>query len=185
MHKTIAVGNIGKDAVIKTLTDGSVINFNVAVNKKTTQNGVEVESTTWYSCGLYRRRDQSMAIAQYLKAGTKVLVEGEPSIRTYLDKDNKTQAALDLRVNSVELLSPKKADDAPAAQPAAVAEPAATATTAAVAAAGLRTLPASSFEMEADPAPAPAAQEATTATAKRPAKKVGAPAGDDDNDLPF
>lgn len=148
MHKTIATGNVGKDAVIKNLANTTVINFNVAVNKKTKNaQGVDVETTQWYDCSLFRQPNQSTEIAQYLKKGTKVLVEGEPTLRLYQDKDGRTAAALDLRVNNVELLSPKKEDAAPVAQPAA-SEPAATGSTAAAAKAGLGQLPESNFENE-------------------------------------
>ena len=114
MNRYQIIGNLGNDATIRTLDNGSsAISFNVAVTKKwTDKQGQKQESTTWVSCTQWKLKDQSTAVAQYLKKGTRVLVEGEPSARSYTDNSGAAKASLDLRVDNVELLS--QANTAPA-----------------------------------------------------------------------
>ena len=117
MLKIQAIGNLGKDAVMRKTGNDTAIAFTVAVNKKyKNAAGVEVEETTWIDCTLWRRPDQSTAIAEYLKAGSKVYVEGEPSARYYVNGSGEPVAALTLRVSTVELVSSKKPETAPATE---------------------------------------------------------------------
>jgi single-strand DNA-binding protein len=44
------------------------------------------------------------AVAQYLKKGTQVYVEGQPDIRTYTTQDGRNGASLTLRVGNIQLL---------------------------------------------------------------------------------
>ena len=114
MNRYQIIGNLGNDATVRTLDSGTnAISFNVAVTKKwTDKSGEKKESTTWVSCTQWKIKDQSTAVAQYLKKGTRVLVEGEPSARSYTDNSGAAKASLDLRVDNVELLS--QANTAPA-----------------------------------------------------------------------
>ena len=107
MNRYQIIGNLGNDATVRTLDSGTnAISFNVAVTKKwTDKQGQKQESTTWVSCTQWKLKDQSTAVAQYLKKGTRVLVEGEPSARSYTDNSGAAKASLDMRVDNIELLS--------------------------------------------------------------------------------
>ena len=107
MNRYQIIGNLGNDATVRTLDSGTnAISFNVAVTKKwTDKNGEKKESTTWVSCTQWKLKDQSTTVAQYLKKGTRVLVEGEPSARSYTDNSGAAKASLDMRVDNIELLS--------------------------------------------------------------------------------
>jgi len=85
MNKQILSGNIGKDAEVKDFQNGnSVINFSVADTKKwTDKNGKKQEKTNWIECVWYLN---NTSIAQYLTKGTKVLIEGEPTARVYVNQ---------------------------------------------------------------------------------------------------
>ncbi len=85
MNKQILSGNIGKDAEVKDFQNGnSVINFSVADTKKwTDRNGQKQEKTNWIECVWYLN---NTSIAQYLTKGTKVLIEGEPTARAYINQ---------------------------------------------------------------------------------------------------
>lgn len=87
MNKQILSGNIGKDAEVKDFQNGnSVINFSVADTKKwTDKNGQKQEKTNWIECVWYLN---NTSIAQYLTKGTKVLIEGEPTARAYVNQQN-------------------------------------------------------------------------------------------------
>jgi len=112
MLKLTAIGNLGKDAVIKH-QDGSdsVINFSVAVNTAWKDKaGQRHEKTTWIDCAMWRTPSHSTRILEYLKTGTTVYVEGEPSTRAYIDGQGKAASAQVLKVLNVELVGGKKAE---------------------------------------------------------------------------
>jgi single-strand DNA-binding protein len=122
MLQLTATGNLGKDATITQTGTDYAINFSVATNRKYTKNGVQVEETKWIDCTIWRKQGDT-DIAQYLKAGTKVLVQGEPDVRWYLNGHGEVVVVQTLRVRSQELLSAKKEEPAPAAAPVDNAEP--------------------------------------------------------------
>jgi single-strand DNA-binding protein len=120
MNRYSFIGNLGRDAEMRTLDSGSTaISFTVAVTEKyTDRSGNKQETTTWVSCTLWRTDKQSTAIANYLKKGQKVLVEGKPSVRAYDKQDGTSAASLDVKVDNIELLGGAPADSAPAPPPA-------------------------------------------------------------------
>jgi hypothetical protein len=76
MQKLILTGHVGNDATIADLQSGKqVINFNVAVTEKYKDRE---PVTTWYKCAWFIN---NASIAQYIKKGTKVLVEGNPILK--------------------------------------------------------------------------------------------------------
>lgn len=93
------IGQLGKDAEIREVGQTKVINFSVAVSV----GYGEKKSTIWVECSKF---GEKTGIADYLKKGTKVYVSGEPSIRTW-EKDGKSGASLNLRVQDIELLGSK------------------------------------------------------------------------------
>jgi single-strand DNA-binding protein len=102
MVKMQVIGNLGKDAIINTVNGKTVINFSVAHTKSyTNQQGQKVESTLWVDCAWWLDRT---TIAQYLKKGQQVWVEGEPSVDTYTGQDRQARAVQKLRVNELQLL---------------------------------------------------------------------------------
>lgn len=118
MLKILFTGNIGKAAEIRTLNSGDMaISFNVAHTQKT---GDGQEITTWVSCTKWVKAGASTKIADFLKKGQRVLIEGTPSARAWLQADNSARAELDCRVLNIELLgAPTERTNAPAAPAAA------------------------------------------------------------------
>lgn len=107
MHLKIQIiGNIGKDAEVKQFDGGGcAISFNVASTEKYTKgNGETVENTTWVNCTKFVQPGGSTKIADYLKKGVRVMVEGRPSTRAYLSNNNPA-ASLDCKVSNLLLLS--------------------------------------------------------------------------------
>jgi single-strand DNA-binding protein len=92
MLKIIFTGNLGRDAEIRETKEFRAINFSVGVK-------VSKEETKWLDCAMWRKSDQSTIIVDYLKKGTKVLIEGEPNAQEHNGK-----AYLKVRVSNVELL---------------------------------------------------------------------------------
>lgn len=101
------IGHLGKDAEVKYHGTESVISFSVAHTDKWKDNGVPKERTTWVSCSWWV---ESTTVAQYMKKGTQVYMEGIPEAKSYKNKQGESQPYLNLRVFSLQLLSSGKRD---------------------------------------------------------------------------
>ena len=121
MQQIIILGNVGRDAITRETNGRRAIGFSVAVNESYKDaNGNKVENTNWYDCTIWREGQQSTKVADYLKRGQQVLIQGRPSVRSYQSqKDGKWYAALEVRVDKCELVGSVKPDPG---QPVAVAE---------------------------------------------------------------
>ncbi len=109
MLKMVVIGNIGKDAESKEVNGQIVVNFHVAHTEKFTSNGEKKERTIWVSCAQWRSKEKGDKIVEYLKKGTKVYVEGYPTVETYTDGNNNVIPVQKLNVKIIELLSGAKA----------------------------------------------------------------------------
>lgn len=110
------IGNLGMDAEVRQL-DGStrcVISFSVAVTEKwKTAQGTDQDKTTWVRCSLWREQGKTK-IADYLKKGQMVYVEGKPDAREYVDTQGKAKASLEVTVFDVQLIGGSGAAQQPA-----------------------------------------------------------------------
>ncbi|MDH5505612.1 MAG: single-stranded DNA-binding protein [Anaerolineae bacterium] len=75
-HKIIIVGNLGRDPEMRYTPGGqAVTNFSVATNRQyTASSGERVKETVWFRVSAWGR--QAETCNQYLKSGSRVLVEG-------------------------------------------------------------------------------------------------------------
>jgi single-strand DNA-binding protein len=104
MIKLTAIGNLGNDCVVNTVNGKQVINFSVAHTEKFKDNqGTAQQKTTWIGCNYW----SDSKVAQYLKKGTLVYVEGTPEVKTYEGR-NGIQAEMRVRVHAVQLLGGNK-----------------------------------------------------------------------------
>jgi single-strand DNA-binding protein len=81
MNKVFLLGNLGKDPELKYLPSGvAVCNFSIATTKswKDTDGNVQ-EKTEWHNIVSFRKVAE--LCGEYLKKGSKVLVEGELQTR--------------------------------------------------------------------------------------------------------
>jgi single-strand DNA-binding protein len=102
MLKLTAIGNLGKDAIIGNANGKTVINFSVAHSEKyKDQAGNQQERTTWVECAYWTERT---AIVPYLKKGTTVYVEGNPSVEMYTTNQGTSGVKMRLNVREVQLL---------------------------------------------------------------------------------
>jgi single-strand DNA-binding protein len=78
-HTTILVGNLGRDPEMRYTPSGqAVTSFSVAVSEAyTSANGEKVKKTIWFRVSAWGK--QAETCNQYLKKGSKVLVEGRIS----------------------------------------------------------------------------------------------------------
>ena len=116
LNKSILIGNVGSDAQINSVGENSVINFNLCTTRtwKNT-NGEKMKKDTWFSCAYWVK---NTVIAQYIKKGSLLYVEGEPEAVIYKNKDGIQVAQLKLNVSEIKLLSkPQQRDSTPETTP--------------------------------------------------------------------
>lgn len=89
MLKAHALGNLGRDAEVRTLENGrQLIEFTMAHTEKwNNAQGQAQEKTTWVKVTKWIAQGGSTAVAQYLKQGTKVYVSGKVDAQAYQAKD--------------------------------------------------------------------------------------------------
>lgn len=106
MLKLVVIGNLGKDATVNDVNEQKVINFSVAHTEKWTDaKGAAQERTLWVECAKW---GDKIAVAEYMKKGTQVYVEGQPDVVMYDKNDGSKGISLKCRVGVVQLLGGKK-----------------------------------------------------------------------------
>lgn len=98
-------GNIGRDAEIKEVSSKKMIVFTVACNETYKKDDQTVEKTTWVNCTIFVKDGGSLKVAEIIKKGCKIYVEGRPEVKSYKDSEGVTQHSLNLRVNKQEVLT--------------------------------------------------------------------------------
>jgi len=105
MKQLTIIGNLGRDAEIKEWDGKRYTSFSIAYSERFKKDGVTTEKTEWYS--IISPREQ---LAQYLKSGSKVLVQGKPTEKMYQKKDGSWAIDRTIRATSIEFLSSPKAE---------------------------------------------------------------------------
>ena len=100
MEQVTVIGNIGKDAEIKVHNGNQFVSFSIAANKKfKNAQGEPVERTTWYNC-----ITRQINLAQWLKKGTQVLVQGEPNNKVFKMQDGSWVVGNNVNCDNIRLL---------------------------------------------------------------------------------
>jgi len=110
--KINVIGNIGKDAVLRKVHNGeredSVLSIWVAENVKKRDGSSKTE---WHKVTIWRGYAEKMA--QYLKAGRKVYVEGSAKASCYTTQDNSIVPYIDVQASELRLLDSKPEEEVP------------------------------------------------------------------------
>lgn len=111
-HTIIIVGNLGKDPEMRYTPSGqAVTSFSVATSRKyTSSNGEQVNETIWFRVSAWGK--QAETCNQYLKKGSKVLVEGRLNPdkntggpRIWQKQDGTSGASFEVTAGTVRFLS--------------------------------------------------------------------------------
>ena len=110
-HKIILVGNLGRDPEMRYTPSGAAVtNFSMATSEKWTgQDGTPQERTIWWRVSVFGKQAESCN--EYLKKGSKVLVEGhlrgdeKGNPRVYQRQDGTSGASFEVTAASVKFLS--------------------------------------------------------------------------------
>ena len=131
MYQTIIiVGNVGRDPEMRYTPSGqAVTSFSVATNRQyTSNNGETVKETIWFRVSAWGKTGE--VCNQYLKKGSKVLVEGrltaDPATggpRVWTAQDGSTRASFEVSAGTVRFLSSRGETAEPGAGGAAAATP--------------------------------------------------------------
>ena len=114
VFETRLIGNIGKDANVKTMDRGIIaINFPVAHNKnwKDKKTGQMRTKTTWVNCTIWKREGSNMRIIDFLTRGTLVEVLGTPFAKTVQLEDAQMRTEIRLNVSKTNILRPANRED--------------------------------------------------------------------------
>lgn len=104
VNKVILIGNLGKDAETKFTPGGrSRTTFTVATSRswKDAQTGEMREQTDWHNIVMWG----SERVAEYLKKGKQVYVEGRLTTRSYETNEGKTAYITEVVCDNIVLLS--------------------------------------------------------------------------------
>lgn len=87
LNKAIVIGNLTRDPELKSLPSGiKVCSFSLATNRVWKDaNGARQESTDYHNVVVFGR--QAETVAQYMKKGSSMLVEGRMQTRSWDDKN--------------------------------------------------------------------------------------------------
>ncbi|MFO7633305.1 MAG: single-stranded DNA-binding protein [Caldilinea sp.] len=113
MNTATLIGHLGNDPRTRTLDNGtSVADFDLAVNRRYTQNGQQVEQTVWINVTCWRGLAQT--VGNFLTKGRQVAVVGRlEAPDAYIDRDGKARARNRVTALNVEFLGAGVAANAP------------------------------------------------------------------------
>jgi single-strand DNA-binding protein len=119
-HTLILVGNVGRDPEMRYTPSGQpVTSFSVATNRQYTANsGETVKETIWFRVTTWGKTAE--VCNQYVKKGSKVLVEGRltPDANTggprvWTAQDGAPRASFEVTASTVRFLSSRGDGDGP------------------------------------------------------------------------
>ena len=120
-HTIIIVGNVGRDPEMRYTPAGqAVTSFSVASNRRyTSSNGEQVNETIWFRISAWGK--QAEICNQYLKKGSKVLVEGRLTPdkntggpRIWQKQDGSSGASFEVTAGTIRFLSSRGESDSSA-----------------------------------------------------------------------
>jgi len=106
-NKVQLIGNLGQNPEVKELDGGKkVAKFSLATNE-TYKNkaGEKVTDTQWHNLVAWGKTAE--IIAQYLKKGSEVAIEGKILNRNYTDKEGVKRYVTEIQVNELLMLGGK------------------------------------------------------------------------------
>jgi single-strand DNA-binding protein len=108
VNKVIIVGNLGRDPEVRSFPSGdSVANATIATTDKwkDKQTGEQKEATEWHRVVFNGRLAE--IVAQYLKKGAQVYVEGSLRTRKWTDQSGVEKYSTEIRADQMQMLGGK------------------------------------------------------------------------------
>ena len=112
-NKTIVVGNLTREIELKYLSTGSAVAKSAIATtyKYKTATGEQKEEVCFLDFTIFGRTGE--VANQYLKKGSKVLLEGRLILEQWAAPDGSTRSRHSLRVDEMKMLDSKNSDSTP------------------------------------------------------------------------
>lgn len=109
INRTVLVGRLTRDPDLRyTPTGTAVANFTIAVNRPFKSKDGE-QDADFINCVVWRKPAENLA--NYMKKGNQIGVDGRLQSRTYDDKDGKKVFVTEVVADSVQFLEPKNSQN--------------------------------------------------------------------------
>jgi single-strand DNA-binding protein len=106
MNTVKLVGNVGKEVIIKELTNSKLATFSLATNEKyTDKNNKEVQNTTWHNIVAWGKMAESCE--KLLSKGKFVSIEGKIIYRQYENAQKQKVYITEIQAYKVEEVTAK------------------------------------------------------------------------------
>lgn len=108
-NKAIVVGNITRDPELKTLPSGSAVcNFSIATNRTwmDKSSGQKQSAVEFHNIVIFGKMAET--VAQYMRKGSQLLVEGRIQTRSWEGQDGKKNYRTEIVAESVQFGSKPK-----------------------------------------------------------------------------
>ncbi len=104
MNKVFIMGHLARDPEMRYTPNGTAVTtFTLAVNRPK-KDGAE-QQPDWINCVVWQKTAENCA--NYLRKGSKALVEGRIQTRSYEDKEGNKRYVTEVVGENVQFLSPK------------------------------------------------------------------------------
>jgi single-strand DNA-binding protein len=110
VNKVILIGNLGKDPETRYMPNGdAVTNITVATTDTwKDKNGEKQEKTEWHRVTFYRKLAE--IVAEYLKKGNSIYIEGRLETRKWTDKEGIERYSTDIIASDMKMLGSKSSE---------------------------------------------------------------------------
>lgn len=107
VNKIFLIGNVGKDPEVKEITSGQMARFSLATSEKYKNNkGELVETTEWHRIVCFGKTAE--VVAEYVKKGTTLFVEGKIKYTKYTGADGIEKYSTDIQATMIQMLSSRQ-----------------------------------------------------------------------------
>ncbi len=125
INKVILIGNLGNDPDVRYTAGGAAVsNISLATTEawKDRESGEQQERTEWHRVVFFGRLAE--IVAEYLKKGSQVYIEGKLQTRKWTDKDGNDRYTTEIVANEMQMLGSRSgggdySKSAPAEEPPA------------------------------------------------------------------
>ena len=107
-NKITIIGNVGKDPETRTLENGTKVTSLTLATSETWKDkqGNKKEEVQWHSVQLWRGLAE--VAEKYVKKGSKLLIEGKVTYRSYEDKEGNTKYITEIVGKEMKMLGGKQ-----------------------------------------------------------------------------
>ena len=110
MNRSVIVGRLTKDVDLRYTQNGKAVgNFTLAVNRPFRNQQTNDYDADFINCVAWGKQAENLA--QYMKKGSQVGVDGRIQTRTYEDKDGKTVYVTEVVADNIQFLESKKSNN--------------------------------------------------------------------------